>query len=463
VSIAASRSGVPSDRLSRLARALGERLVTPDDPRYETGRSVWNAAVDRRPAAIIRAAGSDDVIRAIAFARETGVDIAVRGGGHSMAGHGTVDDGVLLDMSGLQGLRIDPTRRVARVEAGVLAGTYTEAAAAHGLVTPFGDTATVGIAGLALGGGVGWLSRKLGLTIDSVRALELVTADGDRVTAGPSEHPDLFWALRGGGGNFGVVTALELDLHPLGPIYGGVLFLPLTRDVVRGFAEVAAAAADELTTIAAAMRLPPAPFVPADLVGTPALAIMPVHADAAERGEAAMATLRSLGTPLVDLLGPMPFPAMYGLTAEGSRRQAGVTRSHSLSRLDAATIDAIVEMLPAAPADGMAMIQLRILGGAVGRVPADATAYAHRDAEAIVAVIAGAEDALALDAPAAWVREVADSIAPRAPRAYVNFLEDEGDDRVRAAYGEATHHRLVEVKRRWDPGNLFRMNQNIRP
>ncbi len=463
MSVAASRSRVPSDRLSRLARALGDRLVLPGDPAYEPGRLVWNATVDRRPAGIIRAAGPDDVVRAIAFARETGVDIAVRGGGHSMAGHGTVDDGVLLDMSGLQGLRIDPSRRIARVEAGVLAGTYTGAAAAHGLVTPFGDTATVGITGLALGGGVGWLSRKLGLTIDSVRAFELVTADGDRVTAGPTEHPDLFWALRGGGGNFGVVTALELDLHPLGPIHGGAVFLPLTGEVVRGYAEVASTAPDELTTIAAAMRLPPAPFVPPALVGTPALAIMPVHAGPADDGEAAMTTLRSLGTPLVDMLGPMPFPAMYELTAEGSRRQVGVTRSHSLPGLDAATIDTIVESLPAAPPGGMAMIQLRILGGAVERVPADATAYAHRDAGAIVAVIAGAEDTVQLDAPTAWVQDVAASIAPRATGAYVNFLEDEGEGRVRAAYGESTYRRLGEVKRRWDPTNLFRMNQNVRP
>ena len=278
MNIAVSPSLARPESLARLARALGDRVITPGDPGYESAREVWNATVDRRPAAIVRPTSAADVSRAVVFARETGVDLAIRGGGHSMAGHGTVDDGIVLDMRRLQGLRIDPSRRIARAEAGVLAGAYTKAAAGHGLATPFGATATVGVVGLTLGGGMGWLSRKHGLTVDNLRSIELVTADGDRVTAGPTEHPDLFWALRGGGGNFGVVTALEFDLHPLGPIHGGLIALPLTRDVLRDYAEVAATAADELTMIASAVRLPPAPFVPQDLVGTPALVVLPVHA-----------------------------------------------------------------------------------------------------------------------------------------------------------------------------------------
>ena len=463
MNIAVSPSLSQPESLARLARALGDRLITPDDPAYDSAREVWNAAADRRPAAIVRPTSAADVARAVTFARETGVDLAIRGGGHSMAGHGTVDHGIVLDMRRLQGLRIDPSRRIARAEAGVLAGTYTEAAAGHGLATPFGDTATVGIVGLALGGGIGWLSRKHGLTIDSLRSVELVTADGDRVTAGPTEHPDLFWALRGGGGNFGVVTALEFDLHPLGPVHGGLVALPLTRAVLRDYAEFAATAPDELTMIASAMRLPPAPFVPGDLVGTPALVVLPVHAGTAHDGRTAMSVLRSLATPLVEQLGPMPYPSMYRLTAEGSRRQTGVTRTESLPGLDEATIDAIVDAVPAAPAGGMAMVQVRILGGAVSRVASDATAYSHRGAGAIVAVIAGAEGPSSLAAPTAWAEELASTIRPRALGAYVNFLEDEGEARVRAAYDGPTYARLVSVKRCWDPTNLFRMNQNIRP
>lgn len=463
MNIAVSPSLARPESLARLARALGDRVITPGDPGYDSAREVWNATVDRRPAAIVRPTSAADVSRAVVFARETGVDLAIRGGGHSMAGHGTVDDGIVLDMRRLQGLRIDPSRRIARAEAGVLAGAYTKAAAGHGLATPFGDTATVGVVGLTLGGGMGWLSRKHGLTVDNLRSIELVTADGDRVTAGPTEHPDLFWALRGGGGNFGVVTALEFDLHPLGPIHGGLIALPLTRDVLRDYAEVAATAADELTMIASAVRLPPAPFVPQDLVGTPALVVLPVHAGGPHDGAAAMSVLRSLANPLIERLGPMPYPSMYQLTAEGSRRQAGVTRTHSLRGLDEATIDAIVDGLPAAPAGRMAMVQVRVLGGAVARVASDATAYSHRGAGAVIAISAGAEGPSDLEASTAWAEQLASAIRPRAVGAYVNFLENEGEGRIRAAYGGSTYARLVGVKRCWDPTNLFRMNQNIRP
>jgi FAD/FMN-containing dehydrogenase len=456
-----STDAIRPDRLAELARALGDRLVRPGDADYETGRQVLNAAIDRHPAAIVRATGVDDVVRAVTLAHASGVPLAVRGGSHSEAGFGTVDGGVVLDMAGLDELAIDPARRVARVGGGVRAGAYVEAAAAHGLVTPFGDTATVGIAGLTLGGGVGWLSRRHGLTIDSLRAVELVTADGGRITASATEHPDLFWALRGGGGNFGVVTALELDLHPLGPVYGGALFLPLTAAVVRGVVDLAAVAPDELTIIAAAMRMPSAPFVPAEVVGTPAFAILPAFAGDLEEGARVLAPFRALATPLVDGLAPLPFPAMYAMTAEGSKRQAGVIRSHFLAALDAAGIEAIVETLPTAPTP-TAMVQVRVLGGAIARVPADATAYAHRDAGLLVAVIAAGYDPARTPEVAAWAERLAAAIAPDPVGAYVNFLGDEGEARVRAAYGEATWTRLLEVKRRWDPTNLFRSNQNLR-
>jgi len=462
VSLATSPDQARPDRLTRLARELGDRLVRPSDPDYDEARQVWSAAVDRRPAAVVRAATVDEVVRTVAFARETGVDLAVRGGGHSMAGHGTVDDGLVLDMGRLQGLWIDPGRRVARIEAGVRAGTYTEAAAAHGLVTPFGDTATVGVVGLTLGGGVGWLSRRLGLTLDSLRSAELVTADGDRVTASAVEHPDLFWAIRGGGGNFGVVTSLELDLHPLGPVYGGALFLPLTRDVLVGMVELAREAPDELTVIAAATHVPPAPFVPPELVGTPTLIVLPVFSGDPDDGPAALDPFRGLATPMLDKLAPMPYPAMYRLTAEGSGRAIAITRSTFAHGLDAAAADAIVAGL-ADSAGAMTMIQIRVLGGAVARVPDDSTAYAHRDREVLVGVIRGEADLAGLDDARRWAEQLVAAIAPAGTGTYVNFLEDEGMAQVRAAYGESAHGRLVAVKRRWDPTNLFRMNQNIRP
>ena len=282
-------------------------------------------------------------------ARESGLELSIRGGGHSLAGHGTNDGGIVLDLGAMKGIHIDPDRRLAWAQPGLTAREYTTAAAAHGLATPFGDTGSVGIAGLTLGGGIGWLARKHGLAIDALVSVEIVTADGRVVTASEESHPDLFWAVRGGGGNFGVVTRFQYRLYPVGEIFGGALFMPATRDVLRSLVPIASSAPDELTTISFLMALPPAPFVPAELVGTMSLAVMFVWSGDPADGPAAIAPFREVATPLVDLTMAMPYPGIYALLEQAEQRSLTVHRSRFLSTLDDAAIDAILDAL-AAPA-----------------------------------------------------------------------------------------------------------------
>jgi FAD/FMN-containing dehydrogenase len=363
----------------------------------------------------------------------------------------------------MKGLHIDPIRRLAWAQAGLRAGEYTAAAAAHGLATPFGDTGSVGIAGLTLGGGIGWLVRKYGLAIDALQAVEIVTADGREITASEDSHPDLFWAVRGGGGNFGVVTRFQFKLYPVGGILGGVLFMPATKDVLRSLVPIAASAPEELTTISFVMALPPAPFVPAELVGTKSLAIMFVWSgDDPADGQAALQPFRDVATPLVDMAMPMPYPGIYGLTAEGEKRGLAVHRSRFLTTIDDDAIDAILDAM-AAPSSPTAMVQLRVLGGAMARVEPDAPAFAHRDAPVMATILTLFEDPASEPTHRAWTDALYEALGANDAGVYSNFLEVEGDERIRSAYPGGTYERLSEIKRRYDPSNLFRMNQNIRP
>ena len=347
-------------------------------------------------------------------------------------------------------------------QAGLTAGEYTRAAAEFGLATPFGDTGSVGIAGLTLGAGIGWLARKHALAIDALLSVEIVTAGGQLITASEADHPDLFWAVRGGGGNFGVVTRFQYRLHPVSTIFGGALFMPPTRDVLRSLEPIAASAPEDLTTISFLMAAPPAPLIPEAIHGQLVLAIMFVFDGDEAAGQAAIEPFRQVATPLAEMVGPMPYPGIYELLKEAELRTPGSHRSVFLDVLDDATIDTILARM-AAPSSPMAMVQLRILGGAMARVPADATAFAHRDAPVMVVLLTLFEDVAETAVHAAWTQAFYEELAPRSTGVYVNFLEDEGEQRIREAYPAATYRRLAEVKRRYDPENLFRLNQNIVP
>jgi FAD/FMN-containing dehydrogenase len=442
--------------------AIHGSIVLPGSPDYDEARLVHNANSDRRPALIVRAADATDVAQTVTLARESGLDLSIRGGGHSLAGYGTNDGGIVLDLGAMKGLHIDPERRLAWAQPGLTAGEYTVAAAAHGLATPFGDTGSVGISGLTLGGGIGWLVRKYGLAIDALVAVEIVTADGRMVTASEDSHPDLFWAVRGGGGNFGVVTRFQFKLYPVGDILGGALFMPATRDVLRGLVPIAAAAPEELSTISFLMALPPAPFIPAELVGTTSIVIMFVWAGDPADGQAAIQPFRDVAEPLADMAMPMPYPGIYEMLRDAEQRSLAVHRSRFLSTLDDDAVDAILEAM-AAPSSPGAMIQLRVLGGAMARVGATDTAFAHRDAPVMATIMTLYEDQSNEAAHVAWTVGLHEKLAPNSVGVYSNFLEAEGDERIRAAYPAGTYERLADVKRLYDPSNLFHLNQNIRP
>ena len=437
-------------------------VIRPDDEAYEAARQVHNATIDRRPALIVQAATTADVARTVAFARDSGLDLAVRGGSHSLAGYGTSEGGIVLDLGSMKGLHIDPDRRLAWAQAGLTAGEYTAAAAAHGLATPFGDTGSVGIAGLTLGGGIGWLARKHGLAIDALVSVELVTADGQVITASETEHSDLFWAVRGGGGNFGVVTRFQFKLYPVGNVLGGMLMMPLTRDVLRSLVPIASAAPDALTTISMVMPVPPLPFVPEALHFQQVLAVMFVFDGDPEDGQRAIQPFRDVATPLFEMVQPMPYVGIYELMKAAEGRTPGVHRSVFLDALDDAAVDTILQRM-SAPTSPMAMTQIRVLGGRMAEVPSDATAFAHRDAPVMVVLITLFEDPAEKPVHEAWTHAFYEELRPRSVGVYSNFLEAEGEARIREAYPTATYERLADVKRRYDPTNLFRLNQNIRP
>jgi FAD/FMN-containing dehydrogenase len=438
------------------------RVIEPGDVAYDEARQVQNAVFDRHPALVVQPIDADDVAVAVRYARAAGLPIAVRSGGHSLAGHSTADGAIVIDLAAMKGIHIDPEARMAWAQPGLTAGEYTIAAAAHGLATPFGDTASVGLGGITLGGGIGWLVRKHGLTIDSLVSAELVTADGEQVLASATVRPELFWAIRGGGGNFGIVTRFQFLLHPVDTVLGGVLVLPATRDVLRSLVPLAASAPEDLSTISFLMHAPPLPFIPAEQHGQLALFVMLVHAGDLAAGEAAVAGFRQVAAPIADMVGPMPYPAIYQLTTEGENRGPGAHRSLFLDTLDDAAVDAILERA-SHPSSPFAITQVRVLGGAMARVPADATAFAHRGASVLVTLITPFHDPAELEQHEAWTQAYYEALAPGATGVYSNFLEDEGEARIHEAYPGATYERLAEVKRHYDPDNVFRLNQNIRP
>jgi len=444
-----------------LRAAVDGRVITPDDPGYDQARTIFYGGFERRPAAIVRPADAAQVAQVVNLARDGELELAVRDGGHSTAGHSLTEGGIVLDLSELSAIEVDPEARTAWAQAGLTTGAYTAAVQAHGLVTGFGDTASVGVSGLTLGGGVGYLVRKHGLTIDSLLAAELVTADGQILEVDDERHPDLFWAIRGGGGNFGVATRFKFRLHELPSIVGGMLLLPGSPEVIEGLVAAAAAAPEELSMIANIMVAPPMPFLPASAHGQLVVMAMLCYAGDAEAGQRAVAPFRALAEPLADMVQPMPYAGLFqgGDEIEVVEESA---RSLFCDTVDATAAKAVVEHLGASTAP-MAVAQLRVLGGAMARVPVEATAYAHRHRRMMAGVGCVYEQAADRPVHDAWADEFAAALRQGDPGVYVNFLSDEGPARVREAYPGPTWDRLVEVKRRWDPGNLFRRNQNIPP
>jgi hypothetical protein len=449
-----------SKLVSRLREEFGDQVVTPKDGWYDDARMVFSARIDRRPAAIVAPADSRQVSRLVALVQDAGVELAVRGGGHSGAGHGVSDGGIVLDMSGMRHLEIDPQRRTASAQAGLTAGAYTQAAGEHGLATGFGDVGAVGIGGITLGGGAGYLSRKYGLTIDDVLAAEIVTADGQILEVSADSHPDLFWGIRGGGGNFGVATRFTYRMHPVETVVGGALILPATAGVVSSMVAEAQAAPDELSMIINVMVAPPMPFLPAEVHGKLVVMAPLCYAGPVDAAERVLAPFRALATPLADMVRPMRYPELF--PADGPPRPIAAGHSFFLDAVSTAAAELMIDRLRSSTAS-MSAVQLRILGGAVARVAGDATAYAHRSRSIMANVGAVYQDLGETSKYEQWVRELGEQLRDGDAAVYVNFLGDEGPNRVRDAYPGQTWGRLREIKRRYDPENFFRLNQNIPP
>ncbi|HEU5432980.1 MAG TPA: FAD-binding oxidoreductase [Thermomicrobiales bacterium] len=454
-----------SAAIDQLTPQLRGNLIQPGDSAYDAARAVYNAMIDRRPALIVRAADAADVIATVRFAADRGLDLSVRGGGHNVAGFGTNDGGVVLDLSPMRNVRVDPQRRVARVGGGATWGDVDHATHAFGLATPSGVISTTGVGGLTLGGGFGHLTRRYGLSIDNLLAADVVTADGRLLTASADDNADLFWAIRGGGGNFGVVASFEFRLHPVDTVYGGPIFYPVgaSADVLRFFREFIADAPREMAAFFGYHIAPPAPFVPEHLQGHPACAIVVCYTGPLAQAEAAVKPIREAAPVGLDLMGPLPYPALNSLfdplLPPGLQHYWKADFDAELSDKAIATH---AEYGPETP-NFMSLMHLYPLDGAVHDVARDDTAFNYRDVN-FTHIIAGIDTEPAnMPAHREWVREYWSALHPQsAGGAYVNFLMDEGQDRAQAAY-RGNYARLTEVKRRYDPNNLFHMNQNIRP
>ncbi len=450
---------VPS--ISELRALFNGRVIAPDDPRYEQARTVFYGGIDRHPAAIVRVADAGDVSRLVSVAREAGIELAIRSGGHSNAGHSTTEGGIVLDLSAMKDLQINVQDKTVWAEAGLTAGEYVAATAAHGLTTGFGDTGTVGLGGITLGGGVGYLVRKHGLTIDNLLAAEVVTADGQLLHVDDQNHPDLFWAIRGGGGNFGVATRFKFQLHELDKILGGMLCLPATADTIASFIAEAESAPNELSTILNIMTAPPMPFLPADVHGKVVIMAMMVYAGDVEMGEQVISKFRSIATPYADMIRPMTYLEMFP-PEEGGYHPLAVGRTMFIDHVTRSEAEMILNRLQSSNAS-MAVTQLRVLGGAMSGVSADATAFAHRNSRIMVNLAALYENPDEKEIHEAWVTEFAAALRQSDDGAYVNFLADVDEAQVRAAYPNGAWERLAAIKARYDPDNFFHLNQNIPP
>jgi FAD/FMN-containing dehydrogenase len=448
--------------LDALRAELTGEALTAESPGYDDSRQMHDPSIDYRPEIIVRAADAKDVATAVRFAAQAGLPVAARSGGHGLSDDMLVDVAIAVDLSLLKGITINADEATAQVQAGVTSGELAGPAGAHGLALTTGDTSSVGLGGLVTGGGIGFMVRKFGLTIDNLISAQVVTADGSIFNASETENADLFWGIRGGGGNFGIVTEFKFRMARVGQIFGGGIVFPATREVIRGYADYAPDAPDDLTMIGQLMPAPPAPFIPADWVGKPVFMVLICWSGGLNEGKAAVEPLRKLGTPVAEILAPMPYPAIYNLTAEAAARHGNSIRSMVQLQISDDSIDKMIAAMPSGTAM-MNMVQIRGLGGAFARVPATATAFSDRDARYITSVIAVWMDENEDATPhREWIRSLYDQICHEASGVYVNFLETESEERIRECYGE-NFERMVELKRKYDPQNMFRYNQNIKP
>ena len=452
--------------LDELRASFKGELVSRRDPTYDLHRSVWNGAIDRSPALIARCSSVPDVVAAVRFARSTGLGVAVRSGGHSYPGHSVCDDGLVIDLRPMNGIRVDPEARTARVQAGVVWGELDRETQAVGLATTGGIVTHTGVAGLTLGGGIGWLHRKLGLTIDQLLAVDLITADGELVKVDQKPNSELFWGIRGGGGNFGIVTEFEFRLHPVGPlVFAGPIFWPLEQapEVLRFYRRWIADAPDELMTIVVHRKAPAVPYVPRELHGRPVVAIVCCYAGPPEDGERAIRPLKAFGSPVLDLCEPKPYVAHQAMfDASFPHGWRYYFRACDVGELSDDVIDITVQHAGqiVSPISSVAFFQM---GGRAGRVGDSETAFNGRDAAFTFNINGNSTTANGFGAEREWARSLWSALEPHHTSVYVNFLMEEGESRIRQAYGPAKYDRLKALKRTYDPTNFFRLNQNIPP
>jgi hypothetical protein len=452
--------------VAELESSFRGEVVRPADPTYEVHRRIWNGSIDRRPALIARCAGVADVMAAVAFGRSQGLAIAVRGGGHSFPGLSVCDDGLMIDLSPMKGIRVDPDGRTARADSGVLLGELDRETQAFGLAAPAGIVTHTGIAGLTLGGGIGWLHRKLGLTIDQLLSVDLVTADGEFVKASEDENSDLFWGVRGGGGNFGIVTSFEYRLHPVGPeVLAGPIYWKVkdAPKVLRFYRDWIVDIPDELMTIVVSRKAAPSPMVPPELVGETMVGVAVCYAGPVDEGEKLIRPLKSFGSPVLDLCAPKPFVAhQASMDSSFTPGWWYYIKSCDVAELNDEVIDITAEFVTriTSPITSIALWQL---GGAVARVGENETAFNGRKSGHTFNINGNAYDADGFDEQRQWVRDFWTALEPYHTGFYVNFIGDEGEERVREAYGPAKYDRLKALKKKYDPKNVFQLNQNIKP
>lgn len=457
---------ISTDVMEGLRSGLRGSILLPGDPGYDQARTVWNAMIDKRPGLIVRCAGAADVLRAIRFGRDHGLLIAIKGAGHNIAGSAVCDGGLMVDLSPMKSVHVDPWNRTARVEPGVTLGELDREAQAFGLATPLGINSTTGVAGLTVGGGFGWLSRSFGHSIDNLISADVVTAQGELVRASAAENADLFWGLRGGGGNLGVVTSFTFRLHPIGPdVLAGLVVYPFEQsaDVLRRYRSFVAAAPDALTVWTVLRKAPPLPFLPTDVHGKEIVVFALLYVGDVEQGRRAIEPLRAFGTAVGEHIAPQPLTAWQSafdpLLTPGARNY---WKSHDFSELSDAALDLIVEYAGKLPTPECEIF-IAHLDGAAGRVPSAAMAYPHRNARFVLNVHTRWRDVGQDNACIGWARRFFEATAPHATGGvYVNFMTADEQDRIRAAYG-SNYNRLASLKAKYDPSNLFQVNLNVRP
>lgn len=459
-------TGLSPEVIGGLRQIVRGEVLVPEDPGYDEARAVWNAMHDKHPAVVVRATGAADVIASVNFAREHDLVLAVKGGGHSLPGFSTCDGGLMLDLGRMNAVRVDPERRTARAQGGALWGDVDHETQAFGLAVTGGQVSHTGIGGLSLGGGIGNLLRKCGATVDNLIGADVVTADGQLIHASESEHPDLFWALRGGGGNFGVVTEFEYRLHPVGPVVtGGLIAFPVAEAerVLDWWRTTMADAPDDVQIAAVFLTAPPAPFVPEPLHFQPLIALLVCHAGPLDQGEGLLRELRGGLSPVLDLAGPIPYAALQTLLDEPTAHgQYFYLKGGNLPDFNDEPL-AIIRQWSSAMPSPFSVVVLVPYGGAVARVGETDTAFGHRDAAYSISIFPTWRDPSQTDVNLTWARDFYAAIEPHLHGAYVNELGDAGEGSVRAAYPESVYGRLTEVKRQYDPTNFFRLNQNIKP